>query len=423
MIQAKSQNTHRQIQEKAFSPYVEYVYYATVLYGNMSVAWGISIPNLAAGMLAALSAYCVLWFGHDVRRLLAPIALPLGCALSFLLIQITVYDQSPLDFALRSFISWIFGLLIIQALAFRPGFLRRFSFALLGLQVLLIPYLKSLNYGELSRAGLDAAVGLANPNDLAGWFGFSVVYFSVAGISTRRNVLRTTYFFIALFSLFVVGLTVSRGALFAIAISVLIAFRRLLKGMFFPVVALLGILWIAYETGLFDDILALYMQRGTEETGRFLIWPAAIERFLTSPWIGVGVFDIGTYIPEHGHDATPHNSFIYIGLASGLIPLMFFIAYWIKAAISALRTAPGLSEDAQFCLPLLVFTLLQSIAGDDPFKKPWAIVALTVSIGLHARRLIRPLKTAHSSPRRLNFSQPRWRRPITKIKPRTKTFG
>src|SRR5262249_17520571 len=130
------------------------------------------------------------------------------------------------------------------------------------------------------RAGLEKGIGIGNPNDLGAWFGFCAVYFTILGIETRRQWIRALAFVLAGACIFVVGLTVSRAPLLAAAICIVFAFRRVLKRGFIPVLSLVIVAWIAYGAGVFDRATSLYQERGLEETGRFLVWPLAIERFL-----------------------------------------------------------------------------------------------------------------------------------------------
>ena len=64
----------------------------------------------------------------------------------------------------------------------------------------------------------------------------------------------------------------------------------------------------------------------------------------------MGVADVETYIPVKGMKVSPHNAFIFIALASGVVPLVFFIVYWVRLFIK------GLSADAGAQGPMRHFT-------------------------------------------------------------------
>src|SRR5207244_1894485 len=72
----------------------EYAYYAVFGYALLNVAWGLVVPLLGAGMLAALAAACILRLGSRAKAVYAPIALPLACAISVITIQISLHGES-----------------------------------------------------------------------------------------------------------------------------------------------------------------------------------------------------------------------------------------------------------------------------------------------------------------------------------------
>ena len=210
--------------------YVEYLYYAYVFYGIVGSAWGLSIGMLGAGMLAGLAAFCIMRVGSRATTVYAPIAWLLGCTISYVVLQLVVHGESFMDGSVRGFVNWIQVLLIVQALALRQGFLHRFTLAafLIGL-----PGLQNMQVAEhvggYERVGLARGKQesyLANVNGLAGWFGFCAVYFIIVAIETKRTVVRVVSGLLAVGCLYVVGITVSRGALLAIAIATTSQARR-----------------------------------------------------------------------------------------------------------------------------------------------------------------------------------------------------
>jgi len=177
--------------------------------------------------------------------------------------------------------------------------------------------------------------------------------------------------------------------LLAVAIATVVALRRTLKRSFLPVLALMIVGWIVSESGFFEQITTRYAVRGMEETGRFLVWPLAIERFLSSPLVGVGLSNVATYVPLKQKPITPHNSFLFIALASGIIPLAFFVAYWWRAARDAFRAGAARAADAPFCIPLLTYALLIALQLNAPFMFPWMAVTLSAAMAADAPRRVR----------------------------------
>src|SRR6266571_2082312 len=58
--------------------FIEYAYYASVFYGILGSALGLSIALLGIGMLAALAVICVMYLGSRATTVYAPLAFPLG---------------------------------------------------------------------------------------------------------------------------------------------------------------------------------------------------------------------------------------------------------------------------------------------------------------------------------------------------------
>jgi hypothetical protein len=356
---------------------VEYAYYGLILYGVMPFSQGLSIRLFSGVAYAALAAFCVMRLG---MRAIAPIAVPLACGTSFVALQMMVYGE-PL-MSVKAFIIWMFQLIIVHCLYFRQDFLYRFAGAALVIGLLVLPYLDyGTSDGDIARAGTGQGAGLANPNDLGQWFGFLCVFFIIAGIEGKRSAVRIGYWLIGAGCFYVVGLSVSRGALLAVAISIVMALRHMLKRGFVPIMSLCLLVWILYSTGIFERAIGSYAGRGTVETGRLLVWPLAIKRFLSSPLIGVGLRDIGTYVPGAGLLA-PHNSFLLIALASGIIPFTFFVAYWWRAARGALRLSAESSSYAAFSVPLLIYTFLSAQSSSGAFMEMWGIVSLLMTMAL-----------------------------------------
>src|SRR5207249_2364017 len=114
------------------------------------------------------------------------------------------------------------------------------------------------------------------------------------------------------------------------------------------------------------------------ETGRQILWPAAIERIFASPFIGVGASNVN-FEMSPGKIMPSHNSFLFFALSSGLIPFAFYLAFWVRAAWKSFSDL-GRSEYAPFRLPLLLYAFVNYILGDITIV-PWALLALTVGAG------------------------------------------
>jgi len=371
---------------------LECAYYLVVAYSLLAVYLGIQVPLLAAGSMAGLAGLCLLRLRGHLKEVYGPISLLLICGLCFILIQVHVHQEPLLGEVNRSFINWMLAIAVIHALCLRRGFLHRFSLLLFALGAVTLPYLEfdSVGVGQ-ARVDLPVSGNLANPNGLAEWFGFCAVYFAILGLVTRRSALRIGAWALGVVCLYVVALTVSRGAIVASALAITVAIRGVLKRGFVPVLLLIIVAAGIYESGLFRHAAELYAERGLEDTGRMVLWPIAFERFLGSPLFGVGAANLETDIWVGRSISIPHNSLLFFGLSSGLLPLALYIAFWVQAGLRLYSTTNDASGDGAFRLPLVVFTFLSAMSGDLAFMANWGILALCFAAGSNVPYRVRDL--------------------------------
>jgi O-antigen ligase len=377
------------------SAFLEYGFYFYMFYTILGGVFGLFINNLASGLLVLLLILCLSELGSQTVTVIRVLAFPLGCGIAYSFIQLFLYEE-PLTGTVRAFLLWMLSLLIIQVLALRPNFLHRFVLVMFFFGLAALPYLSSYSDDASSaqRVYLDRAIGFGRPNEMGAWYGFCAVYFVVRGFTARTNTLRNLSWLLAVGSLYVTTLTVSRGALLAIAGAIVMAGRHFLKMGFIPILLLLCLAAIVVELGVFEETTKFYAARGTEDTGRLAVWPLIIDSFLGSPWIGVGHSNAGAYRRDTGRFVTPHNSFLYIAQSSGVIPLALFIAYWLRAVRAALYADVRRSPDTPYYLPMLTFTFLTASSLAFGFQELWAIVSLAIPL------------TASVQRQALNFSSP-----------------
>lgn len=357
--------------------WVEYWYYGQVFYAVMGAAVGLSLGFVGVVMLAALAGSTVLRLGHRVLAALLPLALPLLFGATYLAVQVVVMGESLLSDHVRPIVTWILGLVTVQCLAFRRGFLHRGMLALLMIGLATLPFMTA-SYRGSGRFGLSSGVSIANPNDLSAWFGVCALYLAVTVLEASRTPIRVASGLAAVGCVFVMALTVSRGSLFALAIALMVAFRRILNRGFFAFLPLVVVGWVAYGVGLFDASADQFASRGMQESGRFLVWPLAIARFIESPFTGVGLSQVATFIPGTTVEITPHNQFIYIALSTGIVPLVFFVAYWVQLALVTVRLNQQRHEDAVFLVPLVLYVFLIGLQLNQPYMTPWSLIVLVV---------------------------------------------
>jgi len=362
--------------------YLEYAYYVQLFYAIMGGAIGLSTGGVGAGLLGLLAGLCLFQMGPYWILIARAIALPLACGLSFAAVQVLAHGESLFGGSVRNIFAWMIGLVIAHYVALRAGFLNRCAIAHVLLGMMTLPYLKLVGDTAYMRARLGGGISIANPNDLGAYFGFCAVYLVLLGLETRRLWMRAMAFSGAVGCMLVVGLTVSRAPLLAAACSVLFAFRRVLNRGFFPLLGLLVLAWFAYGFGLFDSAADMYQRRGLEETGRFVVWPLAIRRFLESPLVGVGVSGMATPLPGSHTLVTPHNGFVYFALTSGIVPLLFFTAYWVQLIRTVFTRQGSWGGDAPFLAPLLVYAFMLTNYLNEAWMFSWMVaIFATIRVG------------------------------------------
>ena len=376
----------------------EYLYYAIIAYGLMGGALGIRVRLLGAGLLVALGILCLLRLGPQVIIMNKSLAYPLGCAVSFTIVQVIFHSESLQIEIFKALFLWIMGLIVIHALFLRKGFFIRFALACFLIGLCLLPYLSNVTpNNEYERFGLDQSVGLSNPNVLGEWFGFCGVVFFIIGLETKILVVRMLSWVGTFVCVFVISLTISRGSLLAVVICIIIASRHFLKrGLFFALLLVCLGSWLVYESGVFEKAIANYTVRASEESGRFTVWPLVVERVFEFPFTGVGLSEVKTLIPSKGKAITPHNGFLYLALVSGVVPVAFFVAYWVRASFGVWRTYLPTRKhrltDASFRLPLFVYAFLSNFTTNTSYMVVWMMVILTMVSADPTSSQIRHLK-------------------------------
>jgi len=384
---------------------IEAAYYVSLLYTYLSPALGISIGLLGAAMLAGVAALCV---RHFKFRLAAfePIKFPVAFAVSYIAVQVLAHDQTILSDGVRDYVSWIFSVIVMQSLIRRPGFLHRFMVLMFSIGLVSMPFLVFRDAGQVVEraAASGGASGLSNANALAAWFGFCAVYFMVLGLESKRDAIRLLSWVLVAGCLLVIGFTVSRGALLAVVLAGILVFRRLPRRGLLPISILIFGSAVAFGAGVYRQSVESYTERGAEESGRLVVWPVAAERFLDNPLTGVGLSNIGSYVPGRNTPITPHNVFLSIGLASGILPLIFYIAYWLKAASGSLRLNRLKTASAPFYPPMLIFTFVVLMLGENSVTA-WVVFALAGPLQYTQRKA----RQQHGRTEMLRSRPPLWR--------------
>lgn len=259
---------------------------------------------------------------------------------------------------------------------------------------------------EMVRIGGDSGVALQNPNYFGMWCGFCAIFFIVTGLEAKNYLVRISAWVTGAFCLYLMALTVSRASLLGVAIATVIALQKVLKRSFLPILGFLIFGWILFVSGIFDDLIGYYLHRGTEETGRSKLWSWAFTGFLDSWWTGVGLSNAKIINYRTGDRYGPHNSLLFFGFSSGIVPLGFYLAYLGQVMRCALRASTQRESDSPYKLPLASFAIISAMVSDITFMSPWHIVVFSVAIntekiGNNSRKPLKNLSIGNRSKREI----------------------
>jgi len=359
---------------KAPPLFLEYAFYAVVVNNLFNL---VRIPFFEIVGYSSIAALCLIHFGKLAIPVCRPIALALGCAISTVLVQLVIHEESLFGpTQIRNFIVWAVCLVVVQSLCVRKGFFHRFAIFAFFVGLGTLPFMVTHGSSEVTRLTLEKGTGLGTANGLAMWFGFCFIYFLIAGLEAKNYLVRSASWAGGLISFFIMGWTVSRAPLLGSAMAGVLAFKKVLRRSYLPILGFLVVCWIVYLLGLADNIIAYYLARGAVDTGRTFVFTAAVERFLDSWWAGVGLSNATILRPGHVVPTATHNSFLFIGLSSGVVPLAFFIGYIWYAARGAFQSHKEKSGNSPFLLPMFLFGVFEMMILTYPFLSPWFMVVL-----------------------------------------------
>lgn len=383
-VQSTSAGGTSQVANKpgAYPPaFLEYAWYASLVYAYLGSIWGIVVPAVGGAILVVLAAACLFHIGDRALPLCKPVAWAFYTAISLVAIEVLFHDiGDKAIIEITAFVQWLMVLIIVQTLLLRPNFLHRFALTALAIGVACLPYIDVRSVGGVMRAWASGTA-ISNPNILGMWFGFCTVYFIFWGFQCRTPLWRAGSWAVALSSFFIVALTVSRAPLLGIVLACIVGFRSALKQNFLPVLSFVLAVGLVYISGVFDEELGYYASRGAEESGRGRLWPAAVGRILESPWVGVGLDDIGIRL-RSGKVMNPHNAVLHIALGAGFLPVICFLAYLARIALGARNMMQRVQAGEVALLPpMIAFGLFEIMTLDLVFMMPWVVVVFSLAAG------------------------------------------
>jgi O-antigen ligase len=351
---------------------LETLFLAYLIYSLTAVPLGINVPYLAGGwlsLIAFLSFFNVDW----KKSSRTPMILILAISISFLLIQFLVYENSLSASYMWPFVMWVISAMIMFTLSERPGFIKRLAVVMffIGLYLRLFVITKM---DIVARQRLESGSGIDNSNDYAAWVGFcALVFWLWNWNSTKKSHTLLLWASFAVSVLFLLS-TVSRGALLCLIIGILVGLRKMPFRKWLGIAFILGLAFFILQM-FSSTLITNYQLRLYEESGRLSRWPVALESFIAQPWLGYGVERVAH--KGAGIDMTPHNGILFLGLASGILPTIFFVIMWWLAISRSYRDKLSATEDID-TLPLVTFAFLEMMQSNLYFMAVWSMAALFV---------------------------------------------
>jgi O-antigen ligase len=352
----------------------EMLFWVYLFYSMLSVQVGIYIPNIAFLLLIALAGISVMAWGRQ-RTLVNPVVIFVSLiSLSVVLVQYLFFGVGPGGEEVRAFISWIPLTIISAGLVIREGFIKRWLVAMFILALVFWTSVVFVSEGTSMLRAQAEGTSLSNINDYAAWVGFCSLGFWLWGISLDGGK-RSRWVFVASALAFTMLIqTVSRGSLAALLIGLVVSFRNIPRKYWVRLLIGLAILvFAALQFSVFIQAANAYDARLYEETGRSLVWSAAFNLIKNNPWIGYGVKAVGIYIYSRQRNYTPHNGILYLWFTSGLLPVIPFVAMWLRSLAFTWRNRFAHWIDP---LPLLIFVILEMLTSNSYFMSLWSVMTI-----------------------------------------------
>lgn len=364
-------NTNKGTTKKTtFADLLEFFFFFYLIYSNVSTPLGLYIPYVAGVMLpviAVMSLVSINW----KRSTIIPMVLVASVAVTFLGVQMLVFE-TPLSYPyMRSFFDWVISAIVILSLCEQKGFINRLATVMFLIALLLLPFVSSVS-DIVERQTVETGTSLENANTWAAWLGFCALVFWLWGWRQKKIYKKVILWILTFAAAIFMMKTVSRGALLALLVGILFGFRGIPRKKWVLVLILL-VLFIFLIDLRSPELFSNYLSRLTEESGRLIVWPIGINAISKNPFMGYGLFKIvGRIIVP----ITPHNGILFIWLASGILPSIIFIALWAASIIRSLK-ANWLVASSIDPLPLIIYSfLLMNMSNVSHYMSFWSLATI-----------------------------------------------
>jgi O-antigen ligase len=377
--------TDRKIQ--VFLPILEVLFVVYLLYAPFAVYLGFYIAFVGPIFASALAGWMFLLKGAEILKNRF-FLLMLAISGTYVAIQLFIFHESLREPSISIFVLWIILTFFMIGMVQKPGFLLLTASMLLFISLMVYPLMVQFSTVSYYRLRLLPSMntGFDNPNAYAAYAGFSVLIFWMLAIATSAPLKRALFLIAFLVGLFLVVQTVSRAALLALFLAIVVNFRsqnisaRLLRigSVAVIITAFLGLayLYVPSITNIFSQSAQSYQTRALEDTGRLEIWQTFGESLRENPFTGAGASDTVLRIEfsTYSRRASPHNLFLYMWYSSGLIPLILMLILYIVLWIRSFRFKPEKSQLDP--LPMILYLSLIAMVSTLTALVVWGCIVV-----------------------------------------------
>ncbi|NJL55653.1 O-antigen ligase family protein [bacterium] len=365
-----------EIANKRFGVMIESLYFLYLIYTNVIIIYGFEINNLGVLMLAGTAAL-ILFSTQPVRIFESPTVTFTVLMTFYMFFVVGLAHNQFMMVLFDQLMTMVLTAIIFVFLVHRPGFFKRMIFLMYIIGVIAFANADTSEYGRLQGGG-----NLGNPNVFASWMAFACLGLAMWGFHARSLPEKIGTWGMMFYGLVIIGLTVSRGALLALIVALvvfLIIYAPRSSGPINIIITLILIgigAGIFTQTPVFQSITESYSDRLDKESGREELWPAAIAQIRESPVLGYGNSGLKVATPTKVHSS--HNPFLTLGLIAGVFPpLLLAVMY----GLGALRMEKRYTLDGVFWLPaFFIYTFMMINFSNWYFPRPWAMLTLVAAL-------------------------------------------
>ena len=380
-------NTFAGMKLLRYSPLAVFIAY--LFYSNLAIPYGFSI--------AYLRPIYLLLFGCVVLLFLVPIKRLHLFFFHLSLFVIIVFIQIFFNGGINSlsfinlFVNWLLLTFFIEGLVILDkNVLKAIALSIILVFIFLWPKRYDVPEGSVTRVYFSGTT-FDNPNTFALWLGFAALIFFYWGQNKPKIFGKIFFWGLSLLSLYFLSQSFSRGAILGLGIALIFSIKYIKKKDLAIILILILLTILTAKNNLvLENVISGYQLRINLDTGRTLIWKEAFNHLMNHPFTGVGIDSVEILIPSlTSSGVSPHNSFLQIGLASGLIPLFVLLAEILLLLFISLKSQyKGSANSYSFPpLPLWFYSVIGMFMISEAIYAPWCVAAFAFIIHVNEKSI------------------------------------